>query len=43
MNKVKRPHKTNKEKLFKGKFSEVKSNEDVIEAYLGRGLKVKKA
>ena len=29
--------------LFKGKFSEVKSNEDVIEAYLGRGLKVKKA
>ena len=29
--------------LFKGKFSEVKTNEDVIEAYLGRGLKVKKA
>ncbi len=28
--------------LFKGKFSEVKTNEDVIEAYLGRGLKVKK-
>ena len=29
--------------LFKGTFSEVKNNEDVIEAYLGRGLKVKKA
>ena len=28
--------------LFKGKFSEVKSNEVVIEAYLGRGLKNKK-
>ena len=28
--------------LFKGKFSEVKSNEEVIEAYLGRGLKNKK-
>ena len=28
--------------LFKGKFSEVKSNEAVIEAYLGRGLKNKK-
>ncbi len=28
--------------LFEGKFSEVKSNEDVIEAYLGRGLKNKK-
>tara|TARA_B100000959_G_C14536018_1_gene441560 strand:- start:33 stop:575 length:543 start_codon:yes stop_codon:yes gene_type:complete len=27
--------------LFEGKFSEVKSNEDVIEAYLGRGLKNK--
>ena len=29
--------------LFEGKFAEVKSNEEVIEAYLGRGLKVKKA
>ena len=28
--------------LFEGKFSEVKSNEEVIEAYLGRGLKNKK-
>jgi branched-chain amino acid transport system ATP-binding protein len=28
--------------LFKGKFTEVRSNEEVIEAYLGRGLKVKK-
>jgi branched-chain amino acid transport system ATP-binding protein len=28
--------------LFEGKFSDVKSNEDVIEAYLGRGLKNKK-
>ena len=28
--------------LFEGKFSEVKSNEEVIEAYLGRGLKSKK-
>ncbi len=28
--------------LFEGKFSEVKSSEDVIEAYLGRGLKNKK-
>ena len=28
--------------LSEGKFSEVKSNEDVIEAYLGRGLKNKK-
>ena len=27
--------------LFQGNFSEVKSNEDVIEAYLGRGLKNK--
>ena len=27
--------------LFEGKFAEVKSNEEVIEAYLGRGLKVK--
>ncbi len=27
--------------LFEGKFDEVKSNEEVIEAYLGRGLKVK--
>ena len=27
--------------LFEGKFNEVKSNEEVIEAYLGRGLKVK--
>ena len=29
--------------LFEGKFSEVKSNEEVIEAYLGRGLKNKKS
>ena len=29
--------------LFEGKFTEVKSNEEVIEAYLGRGMKVKKA
>ena len=28
--------------LFEGKFSDVKSNENVIEAYLGRGLKNKK-
>ena len=28
--------------LFKGKFADVKSNEEVIEAYLGRGLKSKK-
>ena len=28
--------------LFEGKFAEVKSNEEVIEAYLGRGLKSKK-
>tara|TARA_B100000579_G_scaffold39456_1_gene27578 strand:+ start:24 stop:806 length:783 start_codon:yes stop_codon:yes gene_type:complete len=28
--------------LFEGSFEEVKSNDDVIEAYLGRGLKVKK-
>ncbi len=28
--------------LFEGNFDEVKSNEDVIEAYLGRGLKNKK-
>ncbi len=28
--------------LFEGTFSEVKSNEEVIEAYLGRGLKNKK-
>ena len=28
--------------LFEGKFSEVKSNEEVIEAYLGRGIKSKK-
>ena len=27
--------------LFEGSFEEVKSNDDVIEAYLGRGLKVK--
>ena len=27
--------------LFEGKFDEVKSNEEVIEAYLGRGSKVK--
>ena len=25
--------------LFEGKFDEVKSNENVIEAYLGRGIK----
>ena len=29
--------------LFQGSFDEVKSNEDVIEAYLGRGMKKKKA
>ena len=29
--------------LFEGKFNEVKSNDEVIEAYLGRGMKVKKA
>ena len=28
--------------LFEGKFSDVKSNEEVIEAYLGRGLKNRK-
>ncbi len=28
--------------LFQGSFDEVKSNEDVIEAYLGRGMKQKK-
>ena len=28
--------------LFEGRFNEVKNNEDVIEAYLGRGMKVKK-
>ena len=28
--------------LFQGKFEEVRSNEDVIEAYLGRGMKAKK-
>ena len=28
--------------LFEGKFADVKSNEEVIEAYLGRGLKRKK-
>tara|TARA_B110000438_G_scaffold65274_1_gene65859 strand:- start:9 stop:782 length:774 start_codon:yes stop_codon:yes gene_type:complete len=28
--------------LFQGKFEDVKSNEEVIEAYLGRGMKVKK-
>ena len=28
--------------LFEGKFDEVRSNENVIEAYLGRGMKVKK-
>ena len=28
--------------LFEGQFSQVKSNEEVIEAYLGRGLKNKK-
>ena len=25
--------------LFEGEFNEVKSNEEVIEAYLGRGIK----
>ena len=29
--------------LFQGSFEEVKSNEDVIEAYLGRGMKKNKA
>jgi len=29
--------------LFQGSFEEVKSNEDVIEAYLGRGIKQKQA
>ena len=29
--------------LFQGKFHEVKTSEEVIEAYLGRGVKVKKA
>ena len=29
--------------LFQGSFDEVKSNEDVIEAYLGRGIKQKEA
>ena len=29
--------------LFKGKFHEVKTSEEVIESYLGRGVKVKKA
>jgi len=29
--------------LFQGKFDQVKSNDDVIEAYLGRGTKVQKA
>ena len=29
--------------LFQGSFEEVKSNEDVIEAYLGRGIKQNKA
>tara|TARA_B110000116_G_scaffold269399_1_gene285299 strand:+ start:1090 stop:1869 length:780 start_codon:yes stop_codon:yes gene_type:complete len=28
--------------LFQGTFDEVKSNEEVIEAYLGRGMKIKK-
>ena len=28
--------------LFEGKFADVKSNEEVIEAYLGRGIKSKK-
>ena len=28
--------------LFQGEFEDVKSNENVIEAYLGRGMKVKK-
>ena len=28
--------------LFEGKFEDVKSNEEVIEAYLGKGIKVKK-
>jgi len=29
------------EVLFQGKFQDVKNNEDVIEAYLGRGMKIK--
>ena len=29
--------------LFQGKFHEVKTSEEVIESYLGRGIKVKKA
>ena len=29
--------------LFQGKFQEVKTSEEVIESYLGRGIKVKKA
>ena len=28
--------------LYEGKFEDVKSNENVIEAYLGRGMKIKK-
>ena len=28
--------------LFQGKFDKVKTNDDVIEAYLGRGIKIKK-
>ena len=28
--------------LFEGEFNKVKSNEEVIEAYLGRGIKNKK-
>ena len=28
--------------LFQGSFDEVKSNEDVVEAYLGRGIKKNK-
>jgi len=29
--------------LFQGSFEEVKSNEEVIDAYLGRGIKQNKA
>ena len=29
-------------RLFQGNFDEVKSNENVIEAYLGKGLNVRK-
>ena len=29
--------------LFQGSFQDVKSNENVIAAYLGRGMKIKKS